>query len=206
MQKYPVSITHHSKYIQNMHKKLALQNPKKAKISLLNSFTSTPVTTKKILIDEKNNTRNKSVQYTSKIIKSILDRSKEYEKEIQRFLGVDDITEDFPLKQRNKFMLHRLSPLKNPKDSYKPPQSITPDVTWNNALKKIETKEKQIQKYLLDLDIKQKKIKKKTQSFKTVVKRDERKTDIYKSLAKVSQMLSKFLNSPSNAVKRKKGT
>ncbi|OMJ71228.1 hypothetical protein SteCoe_30614 [Stentor coeruleus] len=210
MQKSRVPLAHDSNYIKIMHKKLALLSPKKTKISLTNSYTSTPVKSKKILIDDKSNSKNKSVQYTSKIIKSILDRSKEYEKEIQRFLGVDNITEDSPLKHRNKFILHRINPIKKPKISYKLPHSLTPeatpDVTWNNELKKIETKEKQIKKYLLDLDIKQKKFKKNSQSFKTVVKRDEKKENIYKSLAKVSQMLSKFLNSPTNGIKKKKGT
>ncbi|OMJ66375.1 hypothetical protein SteCoe_36795 [Stentor coeruleus] len=186
-----------------MHKKVTLQNPKKTKISLTDSMTSTPVKNKNTIIEYKNKTKNNSVQYTSKIIKSVLDRSKEYEKEIQRFLKVDNISEDSPLKQRKKFILHRINPSKKHKNSYKIPQSITPDGTWNDALKKIETKEKQIQKYLLDLDIKQKKIKKKTQSFKNVVRHAERKEDIYKSLAKVNQMLSRFLNVPSNTVKKK---
>ncbi|OMJ79014.1 hypothetical protein SteCoe_21045 [Stentor coeruleus] len=166
--------------------------------------SSSPLSPKinSVYLKENKSTKN-NAHYSFKIMQSIIDKSKEYEKEIQRFLGVDKTLDDALIK-RSKLKLQKILPIKKPINSYVFKHTVASDLTWVEALKKIETKEKRLKKNLLDLDSEQKKIKKKSHSTKPNNKLLHSEAEIYKSLNKVNQLLSKVLHTPSPSPKAKK--
>lgn len=156
-----------------------------------------------IYINESKSTKN-NAHYSFKIMQSIIDKSKEYEKEIQRYLGVDKIPQDPLIKRTTKLKLQKIQSITKPINSYVFKHTVASDLTWVEALKKIETKEKRLKRNLLDLDSEQKKIKKKSHSTKPVNKLMHSEAEIYKSLNKVNELLSKVLHNPSPSPKARK--
>lgn len=148
----------------------------------------------------------------------ITNKAEEYEKAIQQFLGVGQAEIQVEKLRKGKKIKNIVQVYeKRPQSSVEFSKDEPVKDVWDEELKKIEAKERSLQKNLNDLKKKQKSInhlnsqvgnlkavKIHSKSFKETVKPKKNNSDIFKSLEQVNKILTNFLKNAAPQIKMKK--
>lgn len=156
--------------------------------------------------------------YRNKIMQPISNKADEYEKAIQQFLGVGQAEVQVEKLRKGKKIRSIVQVYeKRPQSSVEFSKDEPVKDVWDEELKRIEAKEKSLQKNLNDLSKKQKSInhlkghktnlkgvKAHSRSFKETIKPKKNNSDIFKSLEQVNKVLTNFLKNAAPQIRMKK--